>query len=76
MSFHISIYAREVGLVEHGDFEFLRFGGGGKGGGDDKVEGSLEDGGIGDRVDRVEGKEFKGFFEAPDDAGGEEEEEA
>ena len=45
-------------------------------GGEVEVEGTLEDGGVGDGVDVVEGEEVEGFLEAPEYACGEEEEEA
>ena len=49
------------------------FGGvGGVRGGDYDVEGALQDGGKGDAFDAGEGEEGDGFFEAEDDAGGEE----
>ena len=75
MSPYVSVNAGEIGLVEHGELEFLGFFGG-YGCRDYEVKGSLEDGRVGDRVDGVKGEEFEGFFEAPDNAGREEEEEA
>lgn len=48
----------------------------GSSGSDVEVESTLEDGGVGDGVDVVEGEEVEGFLEAPEYAGGEEEEEA
>ena len=45
---------------------------GGVGGSDYDVEGALQDGGEGDAFDAGEGEEGDGFFEAEDDAGGEE----
>lgn len=55
MAFDVGVYAVEIGLVDHGEFEVLRFIGRGAGG-EVEVEGSLEDGGVGDGVDGVEGK--------------------
>lgn len=41
-----------------------------------EVEGALEDGGVGDRVNVVEGEEVEGLFETPEYPGWEKEEEA
>lgn len=82
----VGVDARELGLVDHGEFEFLGFGGGflGFGGGwglglldaDGEVEGSLQDGGVGDCGYGGEGEEDEGFFKGPGDSGAEEEEES
>lgn len=53
-----------------------RRGRGGRGaGGNVEVEGALEDGGVREGVDGVEGEEEEGFLEGVEDACGEEEEE-
>ena len=73
----VSVYGLEIGLVDHAEFVFglFCFAWGtfeGRGGCDDDVERALEDGGEGDAVYAAEGEESDGFFEAEDDAGGEE----
>ena len=70
----VGVYGGEVGLVEHGEFEFLRGICFGAASADVEVEGALQDRRIRDRVDRVEGEEEERLFEGPEDAGGEEEE--
>lgn len=82
--FDIAIDAREIGLVEHAEFDFFGLflffllAGGGRGGvdGDVEVEGTLEDGGVGDGVDVCKREELEGFFETEEDSEGEKEEEA
>ena len=64
MFLHVLVYAGEVCLVEHTEFDFL----GGRG--DDEVEGIAEDGGVGDAVYSGEVKEGEGLFEAVEDADG------
>lgn len=83
MPLDISINAREIGLIDHGELVLFRlfFCGGGLRGGiwkdcDVEVEGALKDGGVRYGVDGVEGEEQEGFFEAVEEAKGEEEEEA
>lgn len=86
MPLDVSVDTREIRLVEHGELEVERavFGlgswrrgrGGGRAGGEVEVEGALEDGGVGDGVDGVEGEEEERFLEGVEDAGREEEEEA
>lgn len=61
-------------LIDHAEFNFLGLRFAGEAVGDDKVERDLDDGGVGDGFDAVEGDEEEGFLEAEEDALGEEEE--
>lgn len=74
MFLDVLINACEVGLVEHAELRVLGFRSEAFGGGDDEVEGALEDAGVGDSFDGREGKEGEGFLEAEDYAAGEEKE--
>lgn len=74
MTFHISVYTCKVGLVYHREFELLGVVRGGPGS-EVEIEGALEDGGVGNGVDVVEGEELEGFLEATEYACWEEEEE-
>jgi len=69
----VSVDGLEICLVDHAELVLGLFGGVRRvGGGDYDVESALEDGGEGDAFDAGEGEEGDGFFEAEDDAGGEE----
>lgn len=69
----VSVDGLEICLIDHAELVLGLFRGvGGVGGGDYDVESALEDGGEGDAFDAGEGEEGDGFFEAEDDAGGEE----
>lgn len=76
MAFDVLVDACEIRLVDHRKLDFPRrvaviwFRGYS---GQDEVERALEDRSVGDGFDTVEGVVREGFFEAPDDAGGEEE---
>jgi len=72
----VGVDGLEVGLVDHAELVLGVFVVAvwvcGVGGGDDDVEGALQDGGEGDTFDCAEGEEGDGLFEAEDYAGGKE----
>ena len=74
MPFYIRIDPREISLINHAEFPLFDLFPLARSCGEIEVESTLEDGGVGDRFDDVEGKELEWLFEALKDAGGEEEE--